>query len=130
MLVQEEEEALDPDCRSAPCRSLPTPPAKVVAPHSGVCLVDPALQTDFRRALRIFERDVPLLINGETGCGKEAFAKAYGTGISSQLHFHDIEVSNDDQHKPLIICNKVTSPIHITISHTDHYATATVIIEA
>jgi len=61
---------------------------------------------------------------------KEAFAKAYGTGISSQLHFHDIEVSNDDQHKPLIICNKVTSPIHITISHTDHYATATVIIEA
>lgn len=57
-------------------RSLPTPPAKVVAPHSGVCLVDPALQTDFRRALRIFERDVPLLINGETGCGKEAFAKA------------------------------------------------------
>lgn len=61
---------------------------------------------------------------------KEAFAKAYGTGISSQLHFHDIEVSNDDQRKPLIICNKVTSPIHITISHTDHYATATVIIEA
>ncbi|MER2292752.1 MAG: holo-ACP synthase [Aerococcus urinaeequi] len=61
---------------------------------------------------------------------KEAFAKAYGTGISSQLHFHDIEVSNDDQHKPLIICNKVTSPIHVTISHTDHYATATVIIEA
>ncbi|MFV8291899.1 holo-ACP synthase [Aerococcus viridans] len=61
---------------------------------------------------------------------KEAFAKAYGTGISSQLHFHDIEVFNDDQRKPLIICNKVTSPIHITISHTDHYATATVIIEA
>jgi transcriptional regulator of acetoin/glycerol metabolism len=34
------------------------------------------LQTDFRRALRVFERDVPLLINGETGSGKEAFAKA------------------------------------------------------
>lgn len=42
----------------------------------GLCLGDAALQTDFRRALRVFERDVPLLINGETGCGKEAFAKA------------------------------------------------------
>ncbi|MNE09600.1 Acetoin catabolism regulatory protein [compost metagenome] len=37
---------------------------------------DPALQNEFRRALRVFERDVPLLINGETGSGKEAFAKA------------------------------------------------------
>ena len=43
---------------------------------SNICLGDPALQTDFRRALRVFERDVPLLINGETGSGKEAFAKA------------------------------------------------------
>ena len=42
----------------------------------GICLGDEALQVDFRRALRVFERDVPLLINGETGSGKEAFAKA------------------------------------------------------
>ncbi len=45
-------------------------------PAQRICLVDPALQQDFRRALRVFERDVPLLLNGETGCGKEAFAKA------------------------------------------------------
>ena len=52
--------------------------AKVAAQPalSGICLGDPALQTDFRRALKVFERDVPLLINGETGSGKEAFAKA------------------------------------------------------
>ncbi|QBF28666.1 sigma-54-dependent Fis family transcriptional regulator [Pseudomonas tructae] len=43
---------------------------------AGICLVDPALQNDFRRAVRVFERDVPLLLRGETGCGKEAFAKA------------------------------------------------------
>ncbi|MBD8193135.1 sigma-54-dependent Fis family transcriptional regulator [Pseudomonas fluorescens] len=43
---------------------------------AGICLGDPALQNDFRKALRVFERDVPLLINGETGSGKEAFAKA------------------------------------------------------
>lgn len=41
-----------------------------------ICLGDPMLQKDFSKALRVFERDVPLLINGETGSGKEAFAKA------------------------------------------------------
>jgi len=52
-------------------------PAPVEAPRLvGICLGDAALQTDFRKALRVFERDVPLLINGETGSGKEAFAKA------------------------------------------------------
>ncbi|NIF17963.1 sigma-54-dependent Fis family transcriptional regulator [Pantoea sp. Cy-639] len=41
-----------------------------------ICLLDPALQQDFHRAVRVFERDVPLLLRGETGCGKEAFAQA------------------------------------------------------
>ncbi|MCX7081623.1 MAG: sigma-54-dependent Fis family transcriptional regulator [Pseudomonas sp.] len=62
-------------------RSVPTPviaTARVTErTHlSGICLGDAALQNDFRKALRVFERDVPLLINGETGSGKEAFAKA------------------------------------------------------
>jgi len=62
-------------------RSLPIPmePALPVAPAtrlSGICLDDVTLQADFRKALRVYERDVPLLINGETGSGKEAFAKA------------------------------------------------------
>jgi transcriptional regulator of acetoin/glycerol metabolism len=50
--------------------------------NSSICLVDEALQVDFRRAVRVFERDVPLLLNGETGCGKEAFAKAVHEGSS------------------------------------------------
>ncbi|SDZ65806.1 sigma-54-dependent Fis family transcriptional regulator [Pseudomonas salomonii] len=58
-------------------QSLPAPLPKPEAPRlPGICLGDPALQRDFNKALRVFERDVPLLINGETGCGKEAFAKA------------------------------------------------------
>ena len=59
------------------------PPAFVAKPAAlerpplpGICLSDPALQQDFSRSLRVFERDVPLLIIGETGSGKEAFAKA------------------------------------------------------
>src|SRR5690349_711522 len=62
-------------------RPLPTPmvpvPEVAQAPRlAGICLDDAALQADFRKALRVYERDVPLLINGETGSGKEAFAKA------------------------------------------------------
>lgn len=58
-------------------RSVPAPIIKPQTPRPlGICLGDPALQNELRKASRVFERDVPLLINGETGCGKEAFAKA------------------------------------------------------
>jgi len=57
-------------------QALPVTPVASTARLSGICLGDAGLQNDFRRALRVFERDVPLLINGETGSGKEAFAKA------------------------------------------------------
>lgn len=62
-------------------RSVPSPvlqmAPKLERPRlPGICLGDEGLQNDFRKALRVFERDVPLLINGETGSGKEAFAKA------------------------------------------------------
>ncbi len=58
-------------------RKVAVPVFKPEAPRlPSICLGDPALQNELRRALRVFERDVPLLINGETGSGKEAFAKA------------------------------------------------------
>ncbi|PXX73435.1 Transcriptional regulator of acetoin/glycerol metabolism [Pseudomonas sp. LAMO17WK12:I10] len=58
--------------------SKPLPPRAVLERPRlpEICLGDAALQDDFRKSLRVFERDVPLLINGETGSGKEAFAKA------------------------------------------------------
>ncbi len=61
--------------RGQPPRRTQALGAQVLA-TPGLCLADPALQADFRRALRVYERDVPLLIGGETGTGKEAFAKA------------------------------------------------------
>ncbi|WP_350612710.1 sigma-54-dependent Fis family transcriptional regulator [Pseudomonas sp. HY7a-MNA-CIBAN-0227] len=62
-------------------RSVPSPVVQALPQVDrprlpSICLGDAALQSDFRKALRVFERDVPLLINGETGSGKEAFAKA------------------------------------------------------
>ena len=59
-------------------RPVPHPVSKTPEPPRmpGICLADQTLQNEFRKALRVFERDVPLLVNGETGSGKEAFAKA------------------------------------------------------
>src|SRR3989344_1083265 len=62
--------------RKVPVPLVPGPVVEERPNLSGICLGDPALQADFRKALRVYERDVPLLINGETGSGKEAFAKA------------------------------------------------------
>lgn len=64
--------------RSTGTSNAPAMPPKtaVKAPGQGICLGDPALLNEFRRALKVFERDVPLLVNGETGSGKEAFARA------------------------------------------------------
>jgi transcriptional regulator of acetoin/glycerol metabolism len=62
--------------RSIPVPVVQTPVMPERARLSGICIGDTALQEDFRKSLRVFERDVPLLINGETGSGKEAFAKA------------------------------------------------------
>jgi transcriptional regulator of acetoin/glycerol metabolism len=62
--------------RSLPVPMVPAPTAAQAPRLAGICLDDATLQADFRKALRVYERDVPLLINGETGSGKEAFAKA------------------------------------------------------
>ncbi|MCR8050046.1 sigma-54-dependent transcriptional regulator EatR, partial [Pseudomonas aeruginosa] len=58
-------------------QALAVPTAAKPAPAApGLCLGDAELAADFRRALKVYARDVPLLLNGETGSGKEAFAKA------------------------------------------------------
>ncbi|WP_313088169.1 sigma-54-dependent Fis family transcriptional regulator [Pseudomonas sp.] len=45
-------------------------------PVVGLCLGDATLRNGFERALKVLERDVPVLLQGETGTGKEAFAAA------------------------------------------------------
>lgn len=81
----------------APVWSMPAalPVAPRVQPR--ICLLDPALQHDFHRAVRVFERDVPLLLCGETGCGKEAFAQA-------------IHQASGRRHKPFIAVNCASIP--------------------
>lgn len=62
-------------------------------------------------------------------CAKEAFSKALGTGIRG-FALKDIEVLRDEAGKPYINCGDIcTDNIHVTIAHSDAYATAQVIIE-
>ncbi|MGG1697445.1 holo-ACP synthase [Bacillus zhangzhouensis] len=61
---------------------------------------------------------------------KEAFAKAYGTGIGQHLSFHDIEIQKDDNGKPFIKSEKTKGDhVHVSITHTKEYAAAQVLIE-
>ncbi len=73
---------------------------------------------------------------------KEAFAKALGFGIGSEINFLDIEVKNDANGKPNIeITQKITDLlsqkssaknfiVHLTLSDDAPYATAFVVVEA
>lgn len=60
---------------------------------------------------------------------KEAFAKATGTGIG-KLQFTDIEVLTTESGAPALNVNSYEAfRLHISISHSEHYAVAQVIIE-
>src|SRR5690625_3436872 len=60
---------------------------------------------------------------------KEAFAKANGTGIG-ELSFRDIQVLSNANGKPQLFVNGYDSEhLFISISHSEHYVIAQVIIE-
>ncbi|MBS4219444.1 holo-ACP synthase [Bacillus sp. FJAT-49711] len=59
---------------------------------------------------------------------KEAYSKARGTGIGSELSFLEIEIVADEKGKP-VITKPEFGRVHLSISHTKSYAAAQVIIE-
>lgn len=59
---------------------------------------------------------------------KEAFSKAIGTGIGKEVGFQDIEIINDERGKPIVHAS-YPYVIHISISHSNDYAIAQVILE-
>ena len=60
---------------------------------------------------------------------KEAFAKAMGTGIGAELSFQEIEILPNPQNKPIVTSDKFSGFIHLSISHSQLYAIAQIILE-
>jgi holo-[acyl-carrier protein] synthase len=60
---------------------------------------------------------------------KEAYAKANGTGIVG-IRFKEIEIVNEKSGKPRIaISGKIKKNVQVSLSHSENYAVAAVIIE-
>lgn len=59
---------------------------------------------------------------------KEAFSKAFGTGIGEELSFLDIEIEKDEKGK-VYITKPLKDGVHLSISHSKEYAVAHVVIE-
>jgi holo-[acyl-carrier protein] synthase len=69
---------------------------------------------------------------------KEAISKAFGTGIGKQLGWQDMEVGRKESGEPFVILHhggqqlfqrRGGARFHLSLSHTDNYATAVAILE-
>jgi transcriptional regulator of acetoin/glycerol metabolism len=75
----------------------PRQPVEGVLALSAMTLGDPVVEKAVRQAERLLEKNIPLLIHGETGVGKEVFVKA--------LHH-----ASSRAHQPLIAVNCAAIP--------------------
>ena len=69
---------------------------------------------------------------------KEAVSKAFGTGIGAQLGWRDIEIRRKESGEPFVVLHgkgqelfeaRGGKNLHVSLSHTEHYAAATAILE-
>jgi holo-[acyl-carrier protein] synthase len=71
--------------------------------------------------------------------GKEAVAKAFGTGIGKAMGWRNIDIRKKSSGEPFLVftgpaqdlaANRGVTSALITLSHTDHHAVACVVLEA
>lgn len=65
---------------------------------------------------------------GRFAC-KEAFSKAFGTGIGSAVSLLAVEILNDETGRPVVTRSPYQGIVHVSISHTDRTAIAQIILE-
>ena len=70
---------------------------------------------------------------------KEAVVKAFGTGIGAELGWLDIEVRRHESGAPYVVLHgrgrelfaaRGARQLHLSLTHTGHYAAATAILES
>ncbi|MDN6195557.1 MAG: holo-ACP synthase, partial [Atopostipes suicloacalis] len=59
---------------------------------------------------------------------KEAFSKAYGSGIGKGFSFLDLEILPDAKNKPVAETDLYQGEIHLSISHTNDHVIAQVLL--
>ncbi len=69
---------------------------------------------------------------------KEAASKAFGTGIGKAMGWRDIDVRREGSGQPYVVLEggarklateRGVSAVWVSLSHTDHHAVATVVVE-
>lgn len=69
---------------------------------------------------------------------KEAVVKAFGTGIGAELGWQDIEIRRRESGAPYVVLHgkgealfaaRGARQLHLSLTHTHHYAAATAILE-
>ncbi|BDY12150.1 holo-ACP synthase [Hydrogenimonas cancrithermarum] len=104
--------------------------------------IESSLQKHGEKFLRryLLEEEISLVKRAETAAGfwaaKEAIAKALGTGIGSELGFHDIKIEKDEKGAPffrlpsdLVKRYKIVST-SLSIAHDGGFAIAVAAIES
>ena len=70
---------------------------------------------------------------------KEAASKAFGTGIGKAMGWRDIDVHRYESGQPFVVleggakalaAERGITSVWISLSHTDHHAVATIVLEA
>lgn len=60
---------------------------------------------------------------------KEAYSKALGTGIGKTVNFQMLEITSDKYGKPYFSNHPFEGKAHLSITHTEDYCMAQVILE-
>lgn len=87
---------------------VPMPKAHLVSQQIGVRFRDPILERAWQHANKVVSRNIPLLIFGETGVGKEQFVK--------KLHGQSLR-----SHRPLVAVNCAALPAELVESELFGY---------